>query len=133
MRRIQEEIINVFTLGLLLFSIIVAIALHNFIPMELNQSQQPQAIQKAERIYTDYQELLLQFDDENESTKCLQWLNKTPAKHLRSSLKRAKIHSNRIDTLLSHRPYTTWTEVFYLPKVGITTLENIITAWRKTK
>ena len=130
-RRIREEIKNVFTLGLLLFSIIVVITLHHFVPIESNQYSQP--IPKVERIYTDYQELLLQFDDENESAKCLHWLNKTPAKRLRSSLKGVKVHSNRIDTLLSNRPYSTWTEVLFLPKVGITTIENIITAWRKVK
>jgi len=130
-RRIHEEIKNVFTLGLLLFSIIVVVILSHFVPMKSNQYPQP--IPKAERIYTEYQEMLLQFDDENESAKCLHWLNKTPATRLRLTLKKSKIHSNRIDTLLSNRPYHTWTEVLYLPKVGITTIENIITAWRKVK
>jgi hypothetical protein len=125
---VREEIKNVSTLGLLLFSIIVAIALSHFVPMKSNQYSQP--IPKAERIYTEYQDMLLQFDDENESAKCLRWLNKTPATRLRSALRKSKIHSNRIDTLLSKRPYHTWTEVLYLPKVGITTIENIVTAWR---
>jgi len=128
-RKVREEIKNVFTLGLLLFSIVVAITLHHFVPIESNQYSQP--IPKVERIYTDYQELLLEFNDEYESAKCLQWLNKAPAIRLRLALKKAKIQSNRIDTLLSNRPYSTWTEVLYLPKVGIKTIENIITAWRK--
>jgi len=132
-RIVHEEIKSVFTLGLLLFSIIVAIALNHFIPMKSNQSLQTQPVAKTEMIYAEYQEMLLQFDDENESAKCLQWLNKTPATRLRSALRKSKIHSNRIDTLLSKRPYNTWTEVLYLPKVGITTIENIIIAWRKVK
>jgi hypothetical protein len=130
-RRVREDIKNMFTLGLLLISILVAIALHHFVPMKSNQYSQP--IPKAERIYTDYQELLLEFNNENESEKCLQWLNKTSPKRLRSSLKGVKVPSNRIDTLLVNRPYSTWTEVLYLPKVGIKSIESIILAWRNSK
>jgi len=64
---------------------------------------------------------------------CLQWINATPSKQLRLTLRKAKIYNNRIDTLLSNRPYTTWTEVFYLPKIGIKTIEKLITTWRGAK
>ncbi len=150
-RKMQEEFKNVFVVGLLLFTVLIAITFNCCMPMQplqQQQLQQPkqlhqphvshqqqgfQPTKKVKQYSTSDQELLLQFDDENESAKCLQWLNKTPTKRLRSSLKGVKVHSNRIDTLLSNRPYNTWTEVLYLPKVGITTIENIITAWRKVK
>jgi hypothetical protein len=132
-KRIREEVKSIFTYGLLLSSIVFAIVVHHFVPTNPKNTQQLQSTQKIEQIYTDYQELLLEFHDENESAKCLQWLNTTPAKQLRSTLKKAKIHSNRIDTLLSHRPYYTWTEVYFLPKIGIKTIEQIIDVWRKSK
>jgi hypothetical protein len=117
--------------------------------MQPLQHQQLQPTQKVKRFSTSYQELLLQFDDENESAKCLQWLNKTPATQLRLTFKKVplygiprngnkkgcgtKIYNNRIDILLSHRPYTSWNEVFYLPKIGIKTIEKLVTTWRGVK
>jgi len=130
-RRIREEVKSHLTLGFCVLSVIAVLVLGHFIPTNVNHFNQP--IPEAEKIYTNYQEILLQFDDEDESVKCLQWLNKTPAKKLRSTLKKANIHSNRIDTLLLHRPYNTWTEVLFQPKVGIKTIETIVRVWREKK
>jgi hypothetical protein len=147
-RIIREEFKNVFVVGLLLFTVLVAITFNCCMPMQplqqqqshqlhqpqlSHQQQQLQPTQKVKRLSTSYQELLLQFDDETESMKCLHWINNTPSKQLRSTLRKAKIYNNRIDTLLSHRPYTSWTEVFYLPPIGIKTIEKLVTTWRGVK
>jgi len=76
-----------------------------------------QPTKKVKQYSTSDQELLLQFDDDTVSMKCLQWINNTPSKQLRSTYGKPKIYNNRIDTLLSNRPYTSWTEVFDLPKL----------------
>ena len=149
-RIIREEFKNVFVVGLLLFTVLVAITFNCCMPMQSlqpplqqshqfhqpkvsHQQQQLLPTKKIKQLSTNYQELLLQFDDDTVSMKCLQWINNTPSKQLRSSLRKAKIYNNRIDTLLSHRPYTSWTEVFYLPKIGIKTIEKLITTWRGAK
>ena len=41
-RKVREDIKNVFTLGLLLIAIIVAVTLHHFVPMSPIQTQQSQ-------------------------------------------------------------------------------------------
>ena len=150
-RIIREEFKNVFVVGLLLFTVLVAITFNCCMPMQsLQPSQQQQshqlhqpqvshqqkelqATKKVKQYSTSDQELLLQFDDDTVSMKCLQWINNTPSKQLRSTLRKAKIYNNRIDTLLSNRPYTSWTEVFDLPKIGIKTIEKLMTTWRGIK
>ena len=150
-RRMREEFKNVFVVGLLLFTVLVAITFNCCMPMQslqppqqqqlhplhqpklAHQQQQLQPTKKGKQLGTGYQELLLQFDDDTASMSCLQWINNTPSKQLRSTLRKAKIYNNRIDTLLSNRPYTSWTEVFYLPKIGIKTIEKLITTWRGAK
>ena len=132
-RIIREEFKNVFVVGLLLFTVLIAITFNCCMPMQPLQQQQLQPTQKVKRLSTGYQELLLQFDDETESMKCLYWINNTPSKQLRSTLRKAKIYNNRIDILLSHRPYTSWNEVFYLPQIGIKTIEKLVTTWRGAK
>jgi hypothetical protein len=132
-RIVREEIKNVFVVGLLLFTVLFAITFNYCMSMQPLQQQQLQPTQKVKRLSTSYQELLLQFDDETESMKCLYWINNTPSKQLRSTLRKAKIYNNRIDILLSHRPYTSWNEVFYLPQIGIKTIEKLVTTWRGVK
>ena len=149
-RKIQEEFKNVFVVGLLLFTVLVAITFNCCMPIQTlqppqqqsNQFHQPklshqqqelQPTKNVKQCSTSDQELLLQFDDDTVSMKCLQWINNTPSKQLRSTLRKAKIYNNRIDTLLSNRPYTSWTEVFDLPKIGIKTIEKLITTWRGVK
>jgi hypothetical protein len=147
----REEFKNVFVVGLLLFTVLIAITFNCCMPMQplqQQQLQQPKQLhqpqlshqqqqllptKKVKQLSTNYQELLLQFDNDTESMKCLQWINNTPSKQLRITLRKAKIYNNRIDTLLSNRPYTSWTEVFYLPKIGIKTIEKLITTWRGAK
>ena len=132
-RIIREEFKNVFVVGLLLFTVLFAITFNYCMSMQPLQQQQVQPTKKVKQLGTNYQELLLQFDDDTASMKCLQWINNTPSKQLRSTLRKAKIYNNRIDILLSHRPYTTWTEVFYLPQIGIKTIEKLITTWKGAK
>jgi len=166
-RKMQEEFKNVFAVGLLLFTVLVAITFNCCMPMQSlqpplqqqshqlhqphvsHQQQEFQSTKKVKQYNTSYQELLLQFDDDTVSMKCLQWINNTPSKQLRITLRKVplygiphssnkkgcgtKIYNNRIDTLLSNRPYTSWTEVFYLPQIGIKTIEKLITTWRSAK
>ena len=68
-------------------------------PQVSHQQQELQPTKKVKQYIQDYQELLLQFDDDTVSMKCLQWINNTPSKQLRSTLRKAKIYNNRIDTL----------------------------------
>ena len=102
-------------------------------PKLANQQKKLQSTKNIKQLSTSYQELLMQFDDDTTSMNCLQWINNAPSKQLRSTLRKAKIYNNRIDTLLSHRPYTSWNEVFYLPQIGIKTIEKLITTWRGVK
>ncbi|MGD1045105.1 MAG: hypothetical protein ABR936_07235 [Bacteroidota bacterium] len=141
-RRVREEFKNVFVVGLLLFTVLVAITFNCCMPMQSHQLYQPQVSHQQQKLQptknikqysASEQELLLQFDDDTVSMKCLQWINNTPSKQLRSTLRKAKIYNNRIDTLLSNRPYTSWTEVFDLPKIGIKTIEKLITTWKCVK
>jgi hypothetical protein len=82
---------------------------------------------------TGYEEMLLPFYSEQEARACLKWLNETPSAQLTKLLSAQRINSSRIEIIISKRPYKTWTEVYYLPKVGIRTIEQMIAAWRNAQ
>ena len=126
-RVIRDEVISEFTLFMLLLAIVAIII--NPVPWVPREEQHiPE--QKEETKVDTHAEDELSFVDEVESEDCLEWLNTTPSDSLRKALRKAHIRFNCIDTLVLHRPYDCWTRVFYLHKVGIPTIEKLITAWR---
>jgi hypothetical protein len=130
-RRLQDDAASILLLCLLAVSLLIAFA----IPVRQNDIQQQPStrVQQQEIQFSQRYDIPNQFDDESESLLCLQWLNTSQQSTIRSALMKENIQSFRIDTILKHRPYKTWSEVNDLPQVGITTIDNTIKAWRKEK
>ncbi len=105
-------------------------------PLQRHESAKQNRIQidkKVKKFSARDREYLLRLEDDSASMKCLSWIDTAQAKHVRLELHKSKIASSRIDTILAHRPYTSWIEIFNLPKVGIKTIEKLASIKRSTK
>lgn len=138
-RQLRPEVADVLTFLLVILAVIVVVIAFIInpnptphIPTAPHPAQAcPESLQfGAREKATGYEELLLPFYSEQEARACLKWLNETSQSRLWQVLSRERITSARIEIIITKRPYKTWTDVYYLPKVGIRTIEQIITAWR---
>lgn len=129
-RQLRPEVADVLTFFLVILAVIVVVIVYiinpNPTPHIPTASHPTRVVEESTR----YDELLLPFYNEAESRACLKWLNETPPAQLSQFLTAQRITSARIEIIITKRPYKTWTDVYYLPKVGIRTIEQIITAWR---
>ncbi len=132
-RQLRPEVGDLLTFSLVILAVIVGIILYIVNPNPTSHIPTAPHPLHIEQQGTRYDELLLPFTDENEARACLKWLNETSQSRLWQALSRERIASSRIEIIVTKRPYKTWTEVFYLPKVGIRTIEQIITAWRNSQ
>ena len=131
-RKLRPDLRDLFTLSLALVAIVVGTIAYFLDPHRGDKTPTAQSPARVERLGSGFEELLLPFYDEQEAQACLKWLNKTSKSRLRQSLSRQKIGPFRIKIILSKRPYKTWLEVYYLPKVAISTIEKVIQAWRES-
>jgi len=130
-RQLRPEVGDLLTFSLVILAVVVGIIAYIVNPNStphIPTAPHPAQVQEKG---TGYEEMLLPFYSEQEARACLKWLNETSQSRLWQSLSRERINSARIEVLVTKRPYKTWTEVYYLPKVGIRSIEQIITAWRK--
>lgn len=149
-RQLRPEVGDLLTWSLVLLAIIVRIIAYivnpnptPHIPTAPHPAQaRPETLHfGVQEKGTGYEEMLLPFYSEQEARACLNWLNETSQSRLWQALSREHINSARIEVIVTQRPYKTWTEVYYLPKacpersrrIGIRTIEQIITAWRKSQ
>jgi hypothetical protein len=129
-RKLKDDVASMVLFILLVASLLIAF----IIPVHpIKNPQSSTRVQQQQIQFSQRYDIPNQFDDESESLICLQWLNTTQQSTIRSALLKENIQSFRIDTILKHRPYTTWSEINDLPQVGITTIDNTIKAWRKEK
>jgi hypothetical protein len=132
-RKLRPDLRDLFTLSLALVAIVVGVIAYLLDPHRGDKPPTAQSPARVERLGSGFEELLLSFYDEQEAQACLKWLNKTSKSRLWQSLSRQKIAPFRIKIILSKRPYKTWLEVYYLPKVAISTIEKVIQAWRESR
>jgi len=132
-RQLRPEVGDLLTLLLVILAVIVGIVVYIVNPnptAHIPTAPHPSEVREQG---TGYEELLLPFYTEQEARACLKWVNETSQSRLWQVLSKERINSARIEVIVTKRPYKTWTEVFYLPKVGIRTIEQIISAWRTSK
>jgi hypothetical protein len=132
-RQLRPEVGDLLTFLLVILAVVIGIIAYIVNPNSTSHIPTAPHPLHIEQQGTRYDELLLQFTDEQQARACLTWLNETPSAQLSQLLKAQRINSARIEIIVTKRPYKTWTEVLYLPKVGIRTIEQIITAWRNSQ
>jgi len=132
-RGVRADIKDTITIGALIAAIIFGTLVYILHPNAAPHIPLAQELAQVELPPTEYEPFLLPFDDEKESRACLEWLNNSSVSMLDKALSRQKVSTNRVDTLVSHRPYKSWNEINALPKIGIRTLERIVEAWRETQ
>ncbi len=132
-RQLRPEVGDLLTFSLVILAVIVSVIAYIVNPNHTPHTPTAPHPAHVQEKGTGYEELLLPFYSEQEARACLKWLNETSQSRLWQALSRERIASARIEIIITKRPYKTWTEVYYLPKVGIRTIEQIITAWRKAK
>jgi len=141
-RQLRPEVLDLLTIAVVLLAVIVGIIASIINPNPVTPlPSAPHPAEVSEDVLqhgiqgnkTKYDELLLPFSSEQEAHACLQWLNETSESRLWQALSRARITSARRQIIVTKRPYTTWKDVYDLPKVGIKTIEQIITAWRNAQ
>lgn len=132
-RQLRPEISDLLTFSLVILAVIVSIIAYIVNPNPTPHIPTAPHPTRVVEEGTRYDELLLPFYSEAESRACLTWLNETPQSRLWQALSKERITSARIEIIITKRPYKTWTDVYHLPKVGIRTIEQIITAWRKSQ
>jgi len=141
-RQLRPEVLDLLTIAVVLLAVIVGIIASIINPNPVTPlPSAPHPAEVSEDVLqhgiqgnkTKYDELLLPFSSEQEAHACLQWLNETSESRLWQALSRARITSARRQIIVTKRPYATWKDVYDLPKVGIKTIEQIITAWRNAQ
>jgi len=130
-RQLHPEVGDLLTFSLIILAVIVGIIAYIVNPNPTPHIPRAPHPAYIEQQGTRYDEILLPFTDDDEARACLNWLNETPTSRLWQLLSQERINSARIEIIVTSRPYKTWLEVYYLPKVGIRTIEQIISAWRK--
>ena len=132
-RGLRADIKDTITIGTVIAAIIFGTIVYLLYPNPAPHIPPAQNLPQVELPPTEYEAFLLPFDDENESRLCLEWLNLSSVSTLDIALAKQYVPTNRIDTLVSHRPYKSWNDVNRLRTIGIRTLEQIVQAWRKSK
>jgi len=132
-RQLRAELKDAITVGLVIATIIFGTLVYLLHPNPAPHKPPAQNLAQVELPPTEYEPFLLPFDDEKESRACLEWLNNSSVSMLDKALSRQKVSTNRVDTLVSHRPYKSWNDVNALQKIGIRTLEQIVRAWRESQ
>jgi len=130
-RQLRPEVGDLLTFSLVILAVVVGIIAYIVNPNStphIPTAPHPAQVQEKG---TGYEEMLLPFYSEQEARACLKWVNETSQSRLWQLLSREHINSARIEVIVTKRPYKTWIEFYYLPNVGIRTIEQIITAWRK--